>query len=219
MGVDLFLLDRRKVTLSVGGIQARIGTLRYFCKSTCVDEGRAALLDAAEASVNPKTAPRAVMLEEGDEARSTETYRPVTSHLVLGWDADRAYISDWEWDYLPVLGYAVRHPDSNKYTLCEKRGGMLHPIDFAKGEELGILSPDGRLVRRGQPVITECRSVQPYIKLYAEADCTLSDGRKVELFTPIQTVELPDASWYVGKRPIDVKRYPVSAQKVPEPLG
>jgi hypothetical protein len=42
--------------------------------------------------------------------------RPTAAHLVLGWDADRSSVTDFGWDHLPVLGYAVKKDESTR--LC-----------------------------------------------------------------------------------------------------
>ena len=83
--------------------------------------------------------------------------------LVLGWDEGRGSVTDFGWDYLPRLGYAVRDPAGGSYTLQEERAGLLHVIDDRRPRELDLLAAGGELIRRGQPRITMCRSVRPYI--------------------------------------------------------
>jgi hypothetical protein len=198
MGVQTYLLDRRKVTLLIAGQPVEIGTLRRFWKVTEIDSERAAEIEAAKASIAGKGAPPAVMVADAAEIPlAVEPSRPVSAHLVIGWDADRSSVTDFGWDYLPALGYAVH----------EERAGVLHPVTTSRAIELGIQDDAGKFQRRGQPSITECRSVRPYISSYAQADCTLSDGQTAEILTSVESGTLPDSTWYVGKRPADVARY------------
>jgi len=196
------------VTLFVDGIGVNIATLRRFWKVTEIDDARAAEIDAAKASLSGKLAPVAVMVADVTELPLASTPNMAAAvHLVLGWDEDRASVTDFLWEYLPVLGYAVKTIDSTGYALHEERDGLLYPMSESRAVVLGILDASGRFVRRGQPSITECRAVKPYINLYAEADCLLSDGRTVEILTSIGVGNLPTPSWYEGKRPADVAVY------------
>jgi len=193
------------VTLFVDGIAVEIGTLRRFWKVTEIDDARAAEIDAAKASLSGKLAPVAVMVADVTELPlASAPSMAAAVHLVLGWDEDRASVTDFLWEYLPVLGYAVKTIDSSGYALHEERDGLLYPMSESRAVVLGILDASGRFVRRGQPSITECRVVKPYINLYSEADCLLSDGRTVEILTSIGVGNLPTPSWYEGKRPADV---------------
>lgn len=209
MGIQVYLLDRRKVTLLVDGLVQEIGTLRRSWKVTEIDSERAMEIDAAKARLQGKAAPIAVMVADVTElplAAAPST--PVAAHLVLGWDADRSSVTDLGWDYLPILGYAVRTSTSAGYILHEERAGGLFPITRARAVELGIHDQAGQFLRLGQPPIAECRSTRPYIEGYAQADCVLSDGRAAEILTTIKIKKLPEPAWYVGKRPVDVARYP-----------
>jgi hypothetical protein len=209
MGVQTYLLDRRKVTLLVAGQPVEIGTLRRFWKVTEIDSERAAEIEAAKTSIAGERAPPAVMIADvADIPLAIEPSRPIAAHLVIGWDADRSSVTDFGWDYLPALGYAVRGTNSAEYALYEERAGVLHPVTTSRAIELGIQDDAGKFQRRGQPSITECRSVRPYISSYAQADCTLSEGQTAEILTSVGSGTLPDPTWYVGKRPADVARYP-----------
>ena len=209
MGVQIYLLDRRTVTLLVGADRQQIGTLRRSWKVTEIDGDRAADIEAAKANIAGQGAPLAVMLADVAEIPlAAEPIQPVPAHLVLGWDADRSSVTDFGWDYLPALGYAVRSTAPAEYALHEERAGVLHPVTTGRAVELGILDGAGKFQRRGQPSITECRSVRPYISSYAQADCTLSNGQIVELLTSVKPGTLPDSTWYVGKRPADAAHYP-----------
>ena len=211
MGVQIYLLDRRTVTLLVDGISEKIGTVRSFWKVTEIDKERAAEIDAVEASLRGKTAPVAVMIAEvGELPLASEPDKAIAVHLVLGWDEDRASVTDFNWSYLPVLGYAVKTDDSTAYRLHEERDGLLHPMIKSRAVELGILGTAGKLLRRGQPTIIECRMVKPYITIYAEADCLLSDGRAATILTSIEDGNLPVRTWYAGRRPSDVAVFPVN---------
>jgi hypothetical protein len=170
MGVNTFLLDRRIVTLLIGANRQTVGTLRRFFQITELDDERAAELDAA-ARIRPS--PAAVLVMDITELPlAGEPDKPAAAHLVLGWDEGRGSVTDFGWDYLPGLGYAVRDPVAGNYILHEERAGVLHTIDAARARTLLLLGQDGELIRRGQPRITTCRSVRPYIPGYAEADCT-----------------------------------------------
>ncbi len=209
MGVQIYLLDHRTVTLLVGNHSQKIGTLRRSWKVTEIDGDRAAEIEAAKANIAGEGTPPAVMVADVAEIPlAIEPSLPVAAHLVIGWDADRSSVTDFGWDYLPTLGYAVRGASSAEYALHEERAGVLHPVTTSRAIELGILDDAGKFQRRGQPSITRCRSVRPYISSYAQADCTLSDGQIAEILTSVKSEMLPDSTWYVGKRPADVAHYP-----------
>lgn len=207
MGVQIYLLDRRKVTLLVDGLAQEIGTLRRSWKVTEIDNERAVEIDAAKAGLRDHAAPIAVMTAEVTELPlAAEPNKTVAAHLVLSWDAGRFSVTDFGWDYLPVLGYAVQN--SAGYVLHEERAGGLLPVSRACAIELGIHDQAGQFLRLGQLSIVECNSVRPYITGYAQADCVLSNGRVAEILTSVETAILPEPAWYIGKRPSDVARYP-----------
>lgn len=208
MGVQTYLLDRRMVTLHIDSVRVEIGTLRPFWKVTEIDNKRSAEIERVKASLSGNRAPVAVMIADVVELPlASGPTRTAAVHLVLGWDEDRASVTDFVWEYLPILGYASKTIDLTGYALHEERNGLLYPVSESRAMALGILEAGGRFVRRGQPSITECRAVKPYINLYAEADCLLSDGRTVEILTSIREGNLPTPSWYEGKRPADVAAY------------
>jgi hypothetical protein len=117
-------------------------------------------------------------------------------------------VTDFGWDYLPRLGYAVRDAAAGIYVLHEEKSGRLHPINLERATELGLVDRTGRMIRHGQPRITACQSVRQYIAGYAESDCVLDNGRDERLLIAISGDALPPETWLVGKRPMDVKRYP-----------
>lgn len=208
MGVQIYLLDRRKVTLLVGGQPVDIGTLRRYWKVTEIDSERAAEIDAAKTTLQGKAAPMAVMVSDVTElSLAAMPNQTVAAHLVLGWDADRSSVTDFGWDYLPVLGYAVQNGTSAKYVLHEDGAGGLSPVTPARAVELRIQDQAGKFLRQGQPSITECRSVRPYVVGYAQADCVLSNGETAKILTIIEPAEFPEPTWYLGKRPADAARY------------
>ncbi len=220
MGVQIYLLDRRTVTLLVGDDSQKIGTLRRSWKVAEIDSDRAAEIEAAKASIAGEGAPLAVMVVDVAEIPlAIEPSRPVAAHLVIGWDANRSSVTDFGWDYLPALGYAVRGTSAAEYALHEERAGVLHPVTTSRAIELGILDDARKFQRRGQPLITKCRSVRPYISSYAQADCTLSDGQTAEILTSVESGTLPDSTWYVGKRPADVVRYTAGESGAGEGAG
>jgi hypothetical protein len=156
MGVNTFLLDRRTAILSIGGSRQTVGTLRRSFKLTELDAERSAEREAA-ANITPS--PVAVLLMDISElALAADPGKPITSHLVLGWDEGRGSVTDFGWDYLPRLGYAVRNPVTSEYTLYEECDGLLHGIDASRARELGILDGHGALIPHGQPHIIQCKS-------------------------------------------------------------
>jgi hypothetical protein len=147
MAVNTFLLDRRTVTLLIGRSRQTVGTLRRFFKVTELDQKRAAELTAAS-RIRPS--PLAVMMVDVSEFPLAATPdKPIAAHLVLGWDDGRGSVTDFGWDYLPKLGYAVRDPAGGDYVLYEERSGLLYPLDAQRAQELGLLDAAGHLLRRG----------------------------------------------------------------------
>ena len=208
MGVQIYLLDRRTVTLRVDDFLQEIGTLRRFWKVTEIDQERAKEIETAKANIIGKAAPMAVMTADTLEfPLATNPALLAQAHIVIGWDADRSSVTDFGWDYLPVLGFAVRIPGSTEYTLHEDRGGVLYPLAKSRAIEQGILGGEGQPVRHGQPLIVDCKLVKPFISSYVQAECVLTDGQAVELVTSIGSGAPPNPAWYVGKRPVDVERY------------
>lgn len=206
MGVNILLLDRRMVTVRIGTSRQTVGTLRRFFKFTELDEERAAEVEAA-GRITPSPV-AAMVMDVSDLTLASDPAKPVAAHLVLGWEEGRGRTTDFGWDFLPELGYAVRDPKTQDYTLYERRDDQLHPIDAARAADLGLLDPAGCLVRRGQPVITACENVRPVLDQYADADCTLSTGRRETLMTRIKGGELPPADWFIGKTPSQITHYP-----------
>lgn len=131
----------------------------------------------------------------------------VKAHLIIGWDEGRTRVTDMGWDYLPTLGYGVRDRTSGAFVFHEERAGVLYPVSRECAADLGLIDAGGKLMRRGQPSIAVCRSVQPYIAGYAEADCTFDDGRAEKLLIGVIGNELPDPSWLTGKKPMQVEQY------------
>jgi hypothetical protein len=208
MGVLIYLLDTRKVKLRIGALVKSIGTLRSFRKMTEVDGSDASYLDSLDLSARKIYGPVAVMTADFEScALATSPNRTTAAHMVLGWESGLSRTNDQNWDYLPILGYAVRNSSSCEYTLHEKRSELLHPLTATRATELGILSPHGKLTRKGQPSIIYCGHVLPYISTYAEAKCVFDNGDTFDLLTRIEGVGLPGPEWYVGKRPSEVKCY------------
>ncbi len=204
MGVAVHILDRRTISLKVGGTPHEIGTLRHVSKLTELDGHRAAELERAATLPSPV----AVMVVAPLEMRlASAPGTAAAAHLVIGWDEGRGSVTDMAWDYLPVMGYAVRDAVGGAFTLHELCDGTLHPVDGERAAILGLLTKDGSLRRRGQPAIAECRTVRPYAPEFAVADCVLEGGRHERLFMRVEGDALPDPSWLVGRRPMDVERY------------
>jgi hypothetical protein len=201
MGVNIYLLDRRPVQLVVAGTLQHIGALRGFWKVTEMDDERVRELRAAETAASLMPSPKAAMIADVEEkplAREADT--SVRAHCVIGWDEGRTSVTDMRWDFLPVLGYAVRNPDG-AFVLHEERDDGLHGLERERALQLGLIDREGRLVRRGQPVILECRSVVPFITGYAEADCSFDDGGEERLLIRIPEGPLPEPAWLAGKTP------------------
>lgn len=209
MGVNIFILDRRRVKLAVAGIVQDVGSLRRFWKITELDGERSDELRASEAAAATMPSPKAAMLADVDEMPlGSESGIKVKAHLVIGWDEGRTSVTDMGWDYLPVLGFAVRDPDSKVFVLHEERDHALYRLDRERAVELCLIRPDGQLSRLGQPTISECRSVRPFMAGYAEAECTFNDGRQKKLLINLTDGRQPDPSWFTGKKPMQVEHYP-----------
>jgi hypothetical protein len=204
MSVLIHVLDRRLIRIVVAELYQRVGILRHLSRVTDIDDRKAEELKKATTLPTPT----AVLVASVHEMRLAERPDvPVAAHPVIGWEEGRHSVTDSNWDYLPVLGYAVREPDSNKLFLYElKDDGLLHFIDYTRGEELRLTDNDG-LIRRGQPVIVECHSVTPFIPNFVEADCVLEDGRRDRLLVRIENGNVPDPSWLVGRKPRDAEVY------------
>jgi hypothetical protein len=206
MGVNTFLLDRRTAKLLIGGSPQTVGTLRRFFKLTELNEERAAELDTP-AGITPSPA-AALIMDITELPLADKPAKVIAAHLVLGWDEGRGSVTDFGWDYLPRLGYAVRNAATQEYVLFELRGELLYPIDANRALDLGLLDTHGHLIRRGQPVITGCENVRPFLDRYADADCTLSSGATETLMTTIEGGRLPPTEWFIGKTPREVAKYP-----------
>jgi hypothetical protein len=208
VGVNIFILDRRLAKLTVAGIEQDVGLLRRFWKITELDEERSSELTASEAAVSTMQSPKAAMIVDVVEMPlASKSGVEVPAHRVIGWDEGRTSVTDMGWDYLPVLGFAVRDRASGIFALHEIRDGALHLLERDRALELGLIRADGRLVRRGQPVIKECRSVHPVVAGYAEADCTFDNGASERLWIATSGTDLPAEAWFIGKRPMDTKLY------------
>ena len=209
MGVNIFILDRRPARLAVAGVEQDVGSLRRFWKITELDEERSGELSASEAAASAIPSPKAAMIADVVEMPlGSKSGAEVSAHRVIGWDEGRTSVTDMGWDYLPVLGYAVRDPDGGVFALHEERDGVLYRLDRDRAAELGLTGPDGLLMRRGQPVISECRSVRLIIAGYAEADCTFDNGREERFLIGIADGPLPEPSWLAGKTPMQIEKYP-----------
>jgi hypothetical protein len=206
MGVQLYILDRRKASLVIAGTHHMIGTLRRSWKLSEIDTERAAEISAAEESHKDGVAPAAAMVAEvSDIPLQAVPGHSVAAHAVIGWEAGRHTVTDMAWDFLPVLGFAVRAPEADDFVLHEERETGLVPMTKARAMELHILDEAGRLRRHGQPPIVKCLSVKPLIRSHAIANCELADGRNAELVTELTSGDLPPVDWYVGKLPAETR--------------
>lgn len=212
MGVTVHVLDRRTISLQVAGTRHEVGTLRHVSKVTELDGPRAAELERAATLPSPVAA---MVVSPVEIPLASAPGTAVAAHLVIGWDEGRGSVTDLAWDYLPALGYAVRDAAGGAFVLHELRDDMLHPVDGERAAILGLLAGDGSLRRRGQPAIAECRTVLPYAPEFAVADCVLEGGRHERLFMHVEGGALPNPSWLVGRRPMDVERYRPGAAGAP----
>jgi hypothetical protein len=64
---------------------------------------------------------------------------------------------------------------TGRKAICPKEG------------RFGIIDDVPKFQRSGQPSITKCQSVRPYISSYAEANCLLSNGKVIEILTLVVT--------------------------------
>ena len=209
MGVNIFILDRRLANLVVGGTVQTIGSLRRFWKITEIDDHRSQELRASELVAASMPSPTAAMVADVEEMPVGSPSGPrIKAHLVIGWDDGRTSVTDLGWDYLPILGYGVRDPNSANFVLHEFRDGALYRLELGRVIELGLCTADGQLVAHGQPVISQCISVRHYISGYAQAECRFNNGREEKLLVAVTAGALPEPSWFAGKKPIQVERYP-----------
>lgn len=209
MGINIFVLQRQRFRLAIGGFEQDVGSLRRFWKVTELDSERSAELSAAEAVALAGKLPSAAMLADVQEMPIGSEVGPITkAHLVLGWDEGRTSVTDMAWDHLPTLGYGVTASAGSVFVLHEERGGVLHPISGERATELGLIDHGGRLIRLGQPIIAACHNVRPYITGYAEAECTFDTGKSERLLIRLTDSECPTPSWFVGRTPKQVEIYP-----------
>jgi hypothetical protein len=204
MGVSIYILDRRRADISIGGVACEVGTLRRFWKITEMDAERSAELLAAAAHAIPS--PLAVLTAEPVELPLSAGGSVVKAHRLIGWDEGRTSVTDAGWDYLPTLGYAVRDK-AGEFVLHEETEAGLVPMDKERALELNLIEANGQLVRHGQPVISDCREVRPFIQGYAEADCTLAGGQKERLLIGVMGGEMPPPAWLIGRTPREVSEY------------
>jgi hypothetical protein len=206
MGVQLYILNRHQVPLVVAGTRHLIGTLRRSWKLTEIDTERAMEISAAQERLIGYDTPVAAMVAEIVELPllGVPGYS-AAAHVVIGWEPDRYSVTDMAWDFLPVLGFAVRAPDAVEFVLHQEQEGGLVPMTAPRAVEMAVLDGAGHLLQRGQPSITKCLAVKPLIKSYAVANCELADGRAAELVTELQADDLPPTSWYIGKQPSQTK--------------
>ena len=206
MGVQLYILDRRQTPLVIGGTRHLIGTLRRSWKLTEIDADRAAEISAVEEGLKGNDSPDAAMVAEVVELPILGAPgQPVAAHVVIGWEANRYSVIDMAWDFLPVLGFAVRSPGRDDFVLHEEREGGLVPMTGARAVELSVLDEAGRLMRHGPPPIAKCLAVKPLVASHVIATCELADGRSAELVTELTSGSLPPMDWYVGKLPAETR--------------
>jgi hypothetical protein len=204
MGVNTYILDRRRQRLSIGNAVFEVGSLRQFWKITELDADRGGELMAASRHALPS--PKAAIVIQVLEMTVAASGSAVRAHPVIGWDEGRSAVTDSGWDYLPTLGYAVRSADG-EFVLHEETNEGLRPMNNERALQLGLLSSEGELVRHGQPEVVSCREVRGFIPGYLQADCTLADGTRHWLLVHTTAEEFPAPSWFVGKQPRAISEY------------
>ena len=195
MGVELYILDRRTVRLDVGGSLHDVGVLRHAGKLT-EQLGAPSVADAP----SPVAALVARPIEMPVPDR---TASPAAAHLVLAWESGRRSVTDIDWDFLPVLGYAVRDAARGTYVLHHLTDGALLPLSAARAVQVGLVRGN-RLMRGKQPRIVECIGARLIVADCAEAEVVLDNGNRATLMVRTSG-KLPPTEWFVGKRPIEVE--------------
>jgi hypothetical protein len=209
MGINIFLLEKKPIPLLIGGVLCSVGSLRRYVKLTEFDDERAAEIEAAERAASAKPSPLAVMLADVSEIPlENERGAALRAHRVLGWDEGRTSVTDYRWDLLPTLGYAVREPHDGEFVLHEYRDGCLHQLSRERSVDLGLLDARLKLARHCQPSIVRCEGVKPFYEGVAEADCLLDNGYRERIFIKLSGSALPETAWFAGKRPRQVETFP-----------
>lgn len=203
VGVVIHILDRRRVRLDVAGSIQEIGALRHLSKVTELDGPRVAELESAGLVPSP---PAAMVAHPVNLPLASSLESSVAAHPVIGWDQGRGSVTDLEWDYLPILGYAIHDASRDMYVLCELQNGVLHVIGADRACELGLLV-NGTLPQKGQPVISECSTVEWFIPGFVQAACVFENGRQDTLIIRVDDDTPPDPSWLIGRKPRDAAHY------------
>ncbi len=199
----------------IAGSRHLIGTLRRSWKLTEINDERAAEISTVEESLKGSDLPAAVMVAEVVELPLFDAPGSRTAaHTVIGWEPNRYSVTDMAWDFLPVLGFALRPHGTDEFVLHEEREGGLVPMAAARAVEKSILDGAGRLLQHGQPLVTKCLAVKALTESCAMANCELADGRTVDLVTELRAGGLPPTSWYAGKLPSETKVFSCGCEPV-----
>ena len=145
MGIQTYVLDRRRIPLTIGGRRHFVGSLRRYYKVTELDAERVDELESAAVTPSPAVA---MVVDIAHLTLSDRPGIPMAACLVIAWDQGRGHTQDFDWDGQPQLGYAVFHRSINEHILYEYVGGALTLIDVERARELGILDADGQLMVR-----------------------------------------------------------------------
>jgi hypothetical protein len=165
-------------------------------------------LEDWEAGLPKDASPKAVMLGDVEEKPLDTASGPkVRGHLVLGWDESRTRVTDYGWDYLPVLGYGVRDPETGTFVLHEEHDGILRKMSHCRAIELGLIALDGKLMALGQPVITSCESVAKCTDGLCEAACVFANGRRETIIIRVSGRAIPKPDWLLGKTPMEAEHF------------
>jgi hypothetical protein len=137
VGVNIFILDRRRAKLDVAGVVVSVGLLRRFWKITELDEKRADELARDEHAALAQSSPHAAIVVDVMEFQQHGS--TVRAHQVIGWEPGRAKVTDMGWDYLPAIGFAVRNPDTDVFVLHEEVGSELIPLTRDRALATGLM--------------------------------------------------------------------------------
>lgn len=153
MGVNHFILDRRTLDLTVGGVAARVGILRNIGK---VHSNTADIIDVARRTWQGRQTPGLVLVP-GHGAQY-----PGSAGLVLGWERGLVSTVDFDWSGLPELGIALRGDDGGLELRSQAAPEV--PLTPAAAVAAGLLDADGRISRWRRPRITTAEVVPGWLE-------------------------------------------------------
>ncbi|HQT63380.1 MAG: hypothetical protein B7Z75_00020 [Acidocella sp. 20-57-95] len=139
MGVDLYLLNKRKTSVFIDGKKLRVGTASRLCKLTEITAWRAEIIAENEAALAGQKMPKFVMIDAEYEMLTALSRRKQIANPILRWEENRTEVADYNWDDMQIVGYAVRDEETMVYSLYEERCEKLYPVSIARAVQLGML--------------------------------------------------------------------------------